>query len=244
GGRGSVPLIAPAPPAAVLGQGGQAVGAERLAPGPRRDRGWGEELAAHDLLGLEAEGAVVAHAVDHAVHDDALVRVAEREERLRLEVDAELLACLAPRPLVERLARREPAAHGDVPVTRDHVLVGGAQVDEELAPAVEDEDVGRAVRQAAHAHPAARHGGDRAAAGVEDVDQLRVCERIPSRRRAADASRRAALLLLAIAPGYASPISLRGRLARRAPRPPGSVRGFVHKLSAPGSRLTPGAPRT
>src|SRR5207249_9297218 len=34
--------------------------------------------------------------------------------------------------------------------------------------------------------------------------KLRVCERIPSRRRAADASRRAALLLLAIASGYDS----------------------------------------
>src|SRR5207247_10085162 len=41
---------------------------------------------------------------------------------------------------------------------------------------------------------------------------LRGCERIPSRRREADASRRAALLLLAIAPGYASPTSIRGAL--------------------------------
>src|SRR6059058_3615061 len=73
-------LVAPVgPAAAVLGQGGQAVGAEWLPRGPRRDRVQGEELAAHDLLGLEAERAVVARAVDHAVHDDALVRVAERE---------------------------------------------------------------------------------------------------------------------------------------------------------------------
>src|SRR5438552_4554285 len=57
---------------------------------------------------------------------------------------------------------------------------------------------------------------------------LRGCERIPSRRRAADASRRAALLLLAIASGYDSS----SRLARRAPRPPGSVRGFIHNLLA------------
>src|SRR5206468_7609766 len=57
--------------------------------------------------------------------------------------------------------------------------------------------------------------------------RLRVRERIPSRRRAADASRRAALLLLAIASGYDSS----SRLARRAPRPPGSVRGFIHNLS-------------
>src|SRR5439155_27180995 len=56
---------------------------------------------------------------------------------------------------------------------------------------------------------------------------LRVCERIPSRRQAADASRIAALLLLAIASGYDSS----SRLALRAPRPPGSVRGFIHKLS-------------
>src|SRR5437667_10009139 len=56
---------------------------------------------------------------------------------------------------------------------------------------------------------------------------LRGCERIPSRRRAADASRRAALLLLAIAPGYASPISPRGAL--RGGRL--GHRGFIHKLS-------------
>src|SRR5206468_8561196 len=42
----------------------------------------------------------------------------------------------------------------------------------------------------------------------------------------ADASRSAALLLLAIASGYDSS----SRLTLRAPRPPGSVRGFVHKL--------------
>src|SRR5439155_332396 len=60
---------------------------------------------------------------------------------------------------------------------------------------------------------------------------LRVCERIPSRRRAADASRRAALLLLAIAPRLCPAYISLGRLARRAPRPPGSVRGFIHKLS-------------
>ena len=59
-----------------------------------------------------------------------------------------------------------------------------------------------------------------------DNCRLRGCERIPSRRRTADASRRAALLLLAIASGYDSS----SRLARRAPRPPGSVRGFIHEL--------------
>src|SRR5204863_4822982 len=68
---------------------------------------------------------------------------------------------------------------------------------------------------------------------------LRVCERIPSRRRAADASRRAALLLLAIAYGYDSS----SRLARRAPRPPGSVRGFIHKLLGYGRRRAEEAAR-
>src|SRR5207302_4686853 len=61
--------------------------------------------------------------------------------------------------------------------------------------------------------------------------RLRGCERIPSRRRAADASRRAALLLLAIAPRLCLAYISLGRLARRAPRPPGSVRGFIHNLS-------------
>src|SRR6266404_2739852 len=44
----------------------------------------------------------------------------------------------------------------------------------------------------------------------------------------ADASRSAALLLLAIASGYDSS----SRLALRAPRPHGSVRGFIHNLLA------------
>src|SRR5207302_5086605 len=64
--------------------------------------------------------------------------------------------------------------------------------------------------------------------------RLRGCERIPSRRRAADASRRAALLLLAIAPRLCLAYIFWGRLAQRAPRPPGSVRGFIHNLSALG----------
>src|SRR5207249_3969196 len=53
---------------------------------------------------------------------------------------------------------------------------------------------------------------------------------MPSRRREADASRRAALLLLAIAPRLCLAYISLGRLARRAPRPPGSVRGFIHNL--------------
>src|SRR5204863_5823328 len=61
----------------------------------------------------------------------------------------------------------------------------------------------------------------------------RGCERIPSRRRTADASRRAALLLLAIAPRLCLAYIFWGRLARRAPRPPGSVRGFIHNVSQP-----------
>src|SRR5438445_5890680 len=56
-------------------------------------------------------------------------------------------------------------------------------------------------------------------------------QRIPSRRRAADASRRAVLLLLAIAPRLCLAYISLGRLARRTPRPPGSVRGFIHNLS-------------
>src|SRR5437762_14390449 len=64
-----------------------------------------------------------------------------------------------------------------------------------------------------------------------DNCRLRGCERIPSRRRTADASRRAALLLLAIAPRLCLAYISLGRLARRAPRPPGSVLGFIHKLS-------------
>src|SRR6266436_5008496 len=65
---------------------------------------------------------------------------------------------------------------------------------------------------------------------------LRGCERIPSRRRAADASRRAALLLLAIAPRLCLAYIFMGRLARQAPRPPGSVRGFVHRRYSTGAK--------
>src|SRR3989442_1335069 len=56
-------------------------------------------------------------------------------------------------------------------------------------------------------------------------------QRIPSRRRAADASRRAALLLLTIAPRLCLAYISLGRLARGAPGPHGSVRGFIQKLS-------------
>src|SRR5207244_7073571 len=81
---------------------------------------------------------------------------------------------------------------------------------------------------APHAGPAlARAALEDALNGRAARFLLRVCERIPSRRQAADASRIAALLLLAIASGYDSS----SRLALRAPRPPGSVRGFIHKLS-------------
>src|SRR5205823_1408158 len=96
------------PAAAVLGQGGQAVGAERLAPGARRDRVQGEELAVHDLLGLEAKGAAVARAVHHAVDDGLLVRPAEREERLRLERDAQLGPGVAAHP--RGSSKRPPTA--------------------------------------------------------------------------------------------------------------------------------------
>src|SRR5206468_10595838 len=65
---------------------------------------------------------------------------------------------------------------------------------------------------------------------------------MPSRRRAADASRRAVLLLLAIAPRLCLAYISLGRLARRAPRPPGSVRGFVHKLSRGAARRRAATP--
>ena len=79
----------------------------------------GDELAAHDLLGLEAERPVVDGAVRHAVHDGVLVDPAQREERLDGDVDAELLGGLAARAVVEGLAGGEHAADGDVPVPRD-----------------------------------------------------------------------------------------------------------------------------
>src|SRR5207248_10419741 len=60
-------------------------------------------------------------------------------------------------------------------------------------------------------------------------------ERGPSRRWAADASRRAALLLLPMASGYDSS----SRLARRALRPPSSVRGFINNLSRDAGSLAP-----
>src|SRR5207253_10810983 len=102
-------------PVAVLGEHGEAVGTEPLACGPLVEGRQRNELAAHDLLELETERAVVHRPVRHPVHDGMRVLVAEREERLDLDRDAELLARLAPRPVVERLARGEHAADGDVP---------------------------------------------------------------------------------------------------------------------------------
>src|SRR5207249_8024306 len=117
----------------------------------------------------------------------------------------------SPRAAGARRARGEAA--GDMPSARSR----GAEASE--AATVQTCFGGRVVTQPRKGAP-----------GVAHRPQLRVCERIPSRRRAAEASRRAALLLLAIAPGYASPISFEGRLARRAPRPPDSVRGFARGL--------------
>ena len=81
------------------------------------------ELAAHDLLGLEAERPVVRGAVDHAVHDGRAAS-AQRNGKSRSSgaVDAELLAQLARRAVVERLARGEHAADARVPVRRVDVL--------------------------------------------------------------------------------------------------------------------------
>src|SRR5206468_593884 len=92
-------------------------------------------------------------------------------------------------------------------------------------PGRHDHERGAAPR-AGGARRRLRHGRLPARAPPRLVARrLRVCERLPSRRQAADASRIAALLLLAIASGYDSS----SRLTLRAPRPPGSVRGFVHK---------------
>src|SRR5881409_3524994 len=99
------------------------------------------------------------------------------------------------------------------------------EADQALERVVGHVDTERPRRAAQEPDVRRRH--TRRAMGQRVRRRLRVCERIPSRRRAADASRRAALLLLAIAYGYDSS----SRLARRAPRPSGSVRGFIHKLS-------------
>src|SRR2546430_15723204 len=42
----------------------------------------GHELAAHDLLGLQAKGPIVDRLKRHPVHDGVDVGVAQREERL------------------------------------------------------------------------------------------------------------------------------------------------------------------
>ena len=116
-------------------------------PGPRGRRGrrgrgrpagrlrQRRELPAHDLLRLEAERAVVTGAIHHAVHDVARVGPAEREERLRGDVDAELLrAPRAPGAGVEGLARGEDAADRRRPSGRGRRPCSARpQVDEELA---------------------------------------------------------------------------------------------------------------
>src|SRR5262245_40019357 len=172
-GRGSILQVA----SAKLGEHGEAVGTERLAGDAGVERCQGDELAAHDLLRLEPEGAVVDRPVRHPVHDDPGVRVLDGEEGLDLERDAQLLARLAPRAVVERLAGGEDPADRHVPVPREHVLPGGPEVDEELSAPVEHEHVRGTMREAAGAHLAPRHGPDGTAGVVDDVDEL--AARIP-----------------------------------------------------------------
>src|SRR5262249_21977203 len=130
------------------------------------------ELAAHDLLRLEPEGAVVDRPVRHPVHDDPGVRVLDGEEGLDLQRDAQLLAGLAPRAVVERLAGGEDPADRHVPVRREHVLPGGPEADEERSALVEHERVRGAMREGGGAHLAPRRGPEGPAGVVDDVDEL------------------------------------------------------------------------
>ena len=79
---------------------------------------------------------------------------------------------LFPGAVVERFAGRDDAADAGVPVRRPHVLRRRSEVDEDLAAAVEDQDVGAPMRQPARAHLATRRLPDDAAVVVDDVDQV------------------------------------------------------------------------
>src|SRR5262249_13399091 len=145
---------------------------EGLVRGALADRAWRDELAAHQLVRLQSEGPVVAGAVDHPVHVGVFVGPAEREELVERRLDAQLLCQLACGAGRELLSGQQDAAGAGVPVRGVDVLAGGAQVDEEVAAAVEHQDVGAAMRQAACAHLASRDGAGGPAGGVEAVDQL------------------------------------------------------------------------
>ena len=105
------------------------------------------------------------------------VGVAQGEERLERRLDAQLLADFTPRAGLERLARGEHTADRHVPVPGVDVLGRGALVDEELAAAIEDEDVRGPVRQAPGTHLPARDDADELARIVHHVDQLGVRRR-------------------------------------------------------------------
>src|SRR5262249_45578590 len=79
----------------ILEQDGEPVRTEGLVRGTLADRSWRDELAAHDLLRLQAEGPVVADAVDHPVHVGVLVGPAEREELVEGGLYAQLLGQFA-----------------------------------------------------------------------------------------------------------------------------------------------------
>src|SRR5262249_56385250 len=99
----------------------------------------GHPLAAHDLLALEPEGALVDDLVHHAVDDGGVVGVPEGEERLGHGVDAELLLQLACRTRVEGLAGREHAADPDGPAPPADVLRRRPEMHEEGPAATEDD---------------------------------------------------------------------------------------------------------
>src|SRR5215831_6941288 len=78
----------------------------------------GNKLAAGNLFGLEVKWAVVRHVINHAEGDAVLAIVAEGEEWQRPKFNADLLAAFAQRRFVERLARGDDAAYGQIPVRR------------------------------------------------------------------------------------------------------------------------------
>src|SRR5580765_2725271 len=126
----------------------QSVGAKSLALDQSRQFIERQEFTAANLFALQTKGAIMKQVIDHATRDGMFPDVMKWEERDRTHVDTKLLAALAARGFIERLARGRNAADGQIPVRRKDVFARGSLMDEQLALRVEDEQVNAAVRQA------------------------------------------------------------------------------------------------
>jgi hypothetical protein len=81
-------------------------------------------------------------------------------------LDTELFTYFPAGAIVKRLPRRQHASDGYIPVRRINVFGWGPQVDEQLPPAVENQNIHTSVPKALLAHLFPGDGTDNSASGL------------------------------------------------------------------------------